>query len=613
MTVASQPPDSRWERFLEIGRTIGPFFWPKGDLGIKSRVVMALGFLVLAKVANVYVPVIFRDAVDALNDSSGAAVAVPVGLIAAYGFGKLLTVAFQQFREVLFVTVARGALRDIALKAFEHLHRLGARFHVNRKIGALAQNIDRGVNGVRQILEYLLFNLFPTMLELVLTCAVLWAVLDFKIAAVTALTIVAYIVFSITITEWRMRFRREMNRDESASKSVAMDSLINVETVKAFNAERHEAERYGTALTTFVRSSIKSVLSLALVNVGQGAIIGGGIIILLWMAADGVANGTMTIGEFTMINAYLLQLFQPLNMLGFVYRQIRNGFTDLEDLIKLLREAPEVADQPDAATLAVPRGEVRFEGVGFHYDAERRILKDIDLTIRPGGTVAVVGPTGSGKTTLSRLLMRYYDVTEGRITIDGQEVREVTQESLRDAIGIVPQDTVLFNDTIAYNIAYGRRDASREEIEEAARVAQLDGFIASLPQGYDSVVGERGLKLSGGEKQRVAIARLALKKPRILIFDEATSSLDTVTERRIMADLEALAEGRSTLVIAHRLSTVMSADEIVVLDKGEIVERGRHAELLARGGAYAAMWQEQQEQKEETDDTAGTDPSKGDG
>jgi ATP-binding cassette, subfamily B, heavy metal transporter len=486
-------------------------------------------------------------------------------------------------------------VRRIALAAFRHIHSLSLRFHLERRTGGLARAVERGIAGIEFLLSFMLFNVVPTLFEITIVCAILWRLYNWEFAAVTLAAIVSYVAFTFAVTDWRVRFRREMNERNSEANTKAVDSLLNYETVKYFANETHEAERYDRALHAYERAAVRSETTLALLNVGQGVIIASGLIGVMILAAEGVAAGRMTVGDFVLVNTYLIQLYTPLNFLGMVYRNIKQSLTDLEQMMSLLKIEPEVEDRPGAPALVVPRGAVAFRHVDFRYDPRRRILDDVDFVVPPGGSVAIVGPSGAGKSTIARLLFRFYDVTDGAIEIDGQDIREVTQDSLRRAIGVVPQDTVLFNDTIYYNIGYGRPGASRAEIEEAARLAHIHDFIAGLPDGYQTMVGERGLKLSGGEKQRVAIARVILKSPRILVFDEATSALDTKTEREIQASLAEVAAGHTTLLIAHRLSTVVDADQILVLEDGRIVERGGHRELLARGGVYAAMWARQQE------------------
>ncbi len=575
--------------------TLLPYLWPRGSLELRGRVVVAALLLVGAKLTNVYVPVLYKQAVDILTGEAGAVIALPVGLLVAYGLARTFAVAFGEMRDAVFAKVVQRAMRTSALKTFEHLHGLSLRYHLDRQTGGLSRVIERGVSGIEFLLNFMIFNIVPTIFEILLVCGILWGLFDIWFALVTAVTIFGYIAFSLIVTEWRIKFRREMNDRDTEANTKAIDSLLNYETVKYFGNEGHESRRYDVALQAYERAAIRSKVSLAMLNIGQAGIIGGGLVAIMTMAGAGVVAGTMTVGDFVLVNAYLIQLYLPLNFLGFVYRQIRQSLTDMDAMFHLLQVEQEVSDDPDAPPLKVNGGEIVFDGVDFGYDSRRPILHDVSFTVPPGRTVAIVGPSGAGKSTISRILFRFYDVTGGTVRIDGQDIRHVSQSSLRAAIGIVPQDTVLFNDTVYYNIAYGRPDASPAEIEEAARLARIHDFVMGLPDGYQTRVGERGLKLSGGEKQRVAIARTILKQPSILLFDEATSALDTHTEQEIQKSLEEVSANRTTLVIAHRLSTVVGADQILVLDEGRIIERGRHAELLARAGAYAAMWKRQQE------------------
>jgi ATP-binding cassette subfamily B protein len=575
--------------------TLLPYLWPRGALELRGRVMVAVVLLVGAKLTNVYIPIIYKQAVDILTGEAGAVVALPIGLLVAYGLARMFAVAFGEMRDAVFAKVVQRAMRTSALRTFEHLHALSLRYHLDRQTGGLSRVIERGVSGIEFLLNFMIFNIVPTILEILLVCGILWGLFNVWFALVTAVTIFGYIAFSLIVTEWRIKFRREMNDRDTEANTKAIDSLLNYETVKYFGNEPHESRRYDVALQAYERAAIRSKVSLAMLNIGQAGIIGAGLVAIMTMAGMGVVNGTMTIGDFVLVNAYLIQLYMPLNFLGFVYRQIRQSLTDMDAMFNLLEVEREVADDPGAAVLQVAGGEIVFENVDFGYDSRRPILHDVSFTVAPGRTVAIVGPSGAGKSTISRILFRFYDVTGGSVRIDGQDIRHVVQSSLRAAIGIVPQDTVLFNDTVYYNIAYGRPDASPAEIEEAARLARIHDFVMGLPDGYQTRVGERGLKLSGGEKQRVAIARTILKQPAILLFDEATSALDTHTEQEIQKSLEEVSADRTTLVIAHRLSTVVGADEILVLDQGRICERGRHADLLAREGAYAAMWKRQQE------------------
>jgi ATP-binding cassette subfamily B protein len=498
----------------------------------------------------------------------------------------------------VFAKVEQRAVRRLALSAFKHLHALSLRFHLDRRTGGLARAVERGTQAVDFLLTFILFNIVPTLIEILVVCAILWRLYDWEFAAVTFATIALYVGFTFAVTDWRVRFRQEMNARDSEANSKSVDALLNYETVKYFANEAHEAERYDRSLQAYEKAAVKSGTSLAALNIGQGLIIAGGLVGVMLLAAQGVAEKRMSVGDFVLVNAYLIQLYMPLNFLGMVYRNIKQSLVDLEQMLTLLKVAPEIVDRPGAPPLKVTEGAVGFRQVDFRYDPRRPILEDIDFTIAPGHTLAIVGPSGAGKSTIARLLFRFYDVDGGAIAIDGQDIRGVTQDSLRRAIGVVPQDTVLFNDTIRYNIGYGCPGASRTEIEDAARFAHIHDFIIRLPDGYETVVGERGLKLSGGEKQRVAIARVILKSPEILIFDEATSALDTRTEREIQTSLAEIAAGRTTLIIAHRLSTIVDADQILVLDQGRIVERGHHRELIALGGVYAAMWARQQQAAE---------------
>ena len=565
---------------------------------MRGRVVLAVLLLVGAKVANVYVPLLYKDAVDILADHTAAVIVVPVAILLAYGALRVLTVAFGELRDAVFAKVAERAIRTVALRVFGHLHTLSLRFHIERRTGGLSRAIERGTKGIEFLLTFMLFNVLPTLVEVTMVCGILWFLYGVSYAAVTFVTIAVYIAFTLTVTEWRLKYRRRMNEKDSEANTKAIDSLLNYETVKYFGNEAHEGRRFDASRRLYEQAAVQSKTSLSLLNIGQGIVIAIGLTGITIMAGNEVAAGTMTIGDFVLVNTYLLQLYIPLNFLGFVYREIKQSLTDMEAMFGILSVNREVEDAPGAEPLSVTAGAIEFEDVRFRYEERRGILDGISFSVAPGTTTAIVGPSGAGKSTVSRILFRFYDIESGSVRIDGQDVRAVSQDSLRAAIGIVPQDTVLFNDTIYYNIAYGRPEASRAEVEEAARLARIHDFIAGLPDGYESMVGERGLKLSGGEKQRVAIARTILKNPRILLFDEATSALDSQTEKEIQASLREVSRDRSTLMIAHRLSTVIDADQIIVLDEGRIVERGRHAELLVRDGRYAEMWWRQQETAE---------------
>ncbi|HYC13748.1 MAG TPA: ABC transporter ATP-binding protein/permease, partial [Stellaceae bacterium] len=537
----------------------------------------------------------YKRAVDALTPGVATVIAVPVALVVGYGLARVLAQVFGELRDAVFAKVGQRAVRQIALRTFRHLHGLSLRFHLERQTGGLSRAIERGIRGMDFLLSYMLFSAIPTVLEVSLVAGILWHFYDWDFAAATFITVVLYVIFTFAVTDWRVKFRREMNDRDSEANTKAIDSLLNFETVKYFANEEHEARRFDVALQAYEKAAVKSQTTLAFLNVGQGIIIAVGLVVVMLLAGQGVAAGHLTVGDFVLVNAYLVQLYMPLNFLGVVYRNIKQSLIDLESMFRLLDVEAEIADAPGAPALTVDRGEVVFDRVSFRYDPRRPILEDVSFRVPAGGTVAIVGPSGAGKSTISRLLFRFYDVDEGRILIDGQDIRGVTQESLRRAIGVVPQDTVLFNDSIRYNIAYGRPGAEQAEIEKAARLANIGDFIAKLPDGYKTPVGERGLKLSGGEKQRVAIARVVLKAPRIMVFDEATSALDTKTEREIQDNLEAVSQDRTTLIIAHRLSTVVHADEILVLELGRVIERGDHPTLLAKGGVYASMWARQQE------------------
>jgi ATP-binding cassette subfamily B protein len=580
-----------------------PYLWPKGDVGLRVRVVLAMACLVMAKVATVYIPIVYSHIIDTLAPKAGGqALALPAALIVAYGLLRIASSGFGELRDAVFAAVQQRTSRVVALQTFKHLHALSLRFHLDRQTGGLSRAVDRGTAAIQSVLRLAMFNVIPTIFEMLMVTGIMWALFDWEFALATFTSVALYMGFTLAFTNWRIRFRRTMNEMDSDAQAKAIDSLLNFETVKYFGNEAHEAGRFDTALARYERAAVKSQVTLNMLNLGQVSITALGLGGIMLMAALQVRSGGMTVGRFVLVNTYLMQLYQPLNFLGFVYREFKQGLVDMEQMFRLLRVEREVADRPDARTLAGHLSEraacaVRFEGVHFGYRPDREILKGVDFTVPAGGRLAIVGPTGAGKSTIARLLFRFYDVTEGRVEVDGQDVRDLTQASLRAAIGVVPQDTVLFNDSILYNIAYGRPDATQAEIEEAARQAQIHDFVMRLPERYETRVGERGLKLSGGEKQRVAIARTLLKDPRILILDEATSALDTGTEQDIQAALRAVARHRTTLVIAHRLSTVVDADEILVLDDGRVVERGTHGALLALGGLYARMWAMQAEQE----------------
>ena len=578
-------------------RSLLPYLW-----AYKWRVMAALAALIAAKMANVGVPVVLKRLVDDLTIKPGdpqALLVLPVAVLVAYGLLRLSTTVFTELREFLFARVTQRAVRNIALKVFRHLHALSLRFHLNRQTGGMTRDIERGTRGISTLISFTLFNILPTLVEMTLVLGYLFLNYDIWFSVITVVALVTYIVFTVMVTDWRTHFRRTMNELDSKASTKAIDSLLNYETVKYFGNEDYEAKRYDEGLTHFETAAVKSQTSLSMLNTGQSAIIAVAVTLILWRATEGVIAGSMTLGDLVLVNAFMIQLYIPLNFLGVIYREIKQALADMERLFSLLGQNREVADSDGARQLATSGAEVRFSHVDFSYEKNRQILFDVDFTIAPGTTTAVVGHSGSGKSTLSRLLFRFYDVNSGSITIDGQDVRDVTQDSLRHAIGIVPQDTVLFNDTIEYNIAYGRPGATHEQIEAAARAASIHDFIVTLPDGYQTMVGERGLKLSGGEKQRVAIARTLLKDPAILVFDEATSALDSRAEQAIQAQLKEIARSRTTLVIAHRLSTVADAQQILVLDHGRIVERGTHHSLLAQRGLYAQMWERQQARRDE--------------
>jgi ATP-binding cassette subfamily B protein len=589
-----------------------PFVWPEGRPDLRFNVALAFVMLVLAKLVTIAIPVSFKYTIDWLtadapNPNTLGAGHLAAGaslLILAYGVGRVLAMALNQVRDVLFTKVGQHAVRSLNNRTFEHLHKLSLRFHLERRTGGLSRVIERGTRGVDLILRMGILQLAPTALELILVCALLTYYFNFGYVVILLVTIAAYMWFTFAASEKRIAIRREMNESDTDANTKAIDSLLNFETVKYFGNEGVESGRFDAAMRRYEIAAVKTYTSLGVLNTGQALIFTVGMTIVMWLSARGVIAGTHSIGDFVMINAMLIQLYMPLNFMGMVYREIKQGLVDLEMMFSLLEEEAEVRDKPGAKPLVVSKGEIRFENVGFSYEKDRRILRDVSFEVPAGKMVAIVGPSGAGKSTISRILFRFYDIQSGRVTIDGQDIRDVTQKSLRAAIGVVPQDTVLFNDTILYNIRYGRPDASDEDVVAAAKIAQIDEFVQTLPQGYKTMVGERGLKLSGGEKQRVAIARTLLKGPPILVLDEATSALDSHTEKEIQDALDRATKDRTTLVIAHRLSTIVHADNIVVLDKGELVEQGTHAELIAKGGLYASLWSRQRQAEKAREELA---------
>ena len=592
-------------------RRVAPYLWPKGQTWVKRRVVLSLCALLIARLVSVATPFLYKVAVDRLSGQfhgDGWLVAFgAVGLTVAYGVARLSAVGFNELRDATFVRVGQRAIRRLAFETFTHIHRLSMRYHITRKTGGLSRIIERGVKGVDFLLRFMLLSIGPLMLELTMVTCLFAYLFDWRYAAVVAVTIGIYITYTFKVTEWRVGLRRQMNDQDTDANQKAIDSLLNFETVKYFGAEAREAQRYDSAMEGYEAAAVKTGLSLSALNFGQAAIITTGLVIVMVMAAIGVQAKVLSVGDFVMVNAYMIQITMPLNFLGTVYREIRQALVDMGEMFHLLDQPAEVVDQPGAQPIKVMGGTVTLEHVNFGYEAKRQILKDVSLTIPAGQTLAIVGPSGSGKSTIGRLLFRFYDVTGGALKIDGQDVRDITQDSLHEIIGVVPQDTVLFNDTIFYNIAYGRPDAPREELIAAARAAKIHDFILSLPDGYETKVGERGLKLSGGEKQRVGIARTLLKNPPILLLDEATSALDTQTERDIQESLKAMGQGRTVITIAHRLSTIADADQIVVLEGGRVTEQGRHEALLAKGGRYAAMWERQSSGEDDAEDDAEAD------
>ena len=598
--TAENLDDAKVQGWGVIKRVV-PYLWPEGETWVKRRVVIAIAVLVLSKLIAVSTPVLYKQAVDALAPDGASAATIlgfgAVGLTLAYGLARLMTVGFQQLRDVVFTKVGQRALRQLALETFTHIHRLSMRYHITRKTGGLSRIIERGVKGVDFLLRFLLFSIGPLVLELLMIAVILFFLFDVWYLAAVVVTIALYVWFTFKVTEWRVKIRKEMNDQDTDANQKAIDSLLNFETVKYFGAERWEADRYDVAMAQYENAAIRTNYSLAFLNFGQSVLITGGLVVVMVMAAVGVQRGDLTVGDFVMVNAYMIQITMPLNFLGTVYREIRQALIDMGDMFDLLEQPAEVNDKPNAKDLVVNGGRVSLQNVSFGYDAARPILKGVTLEVEPGQTVAIVGSSGSGKSTIGRLLFRFYDVGGGALLIDDQDVRDITQTSLHALIGVVPQDTVLFNDTVHYNIAYGRPSAGEDEIIAAAKAAKIHDFIQSLPDGYQTTVGERGLKLSGGEKQRVGIARTLLKNPPILLLDEATSALDTETEMEIQAELKAMGEGRTVITIAHRLSTIADADRIVVLEDGAIVEEGRHDDLLAAEGRYAHLWNRQSEEE----------------
>lgn len=587
------PKDVSLKPDVRTIRKLLPYIWPANLPQIRTRVILAFISLIIAKGATLIVPLLFKGTIDALSLTHQGIITLPVVLILSYGIARLLSALFSEVRDGIFATVTQRAIRQVGLSVFHHLHNLGLRYHLERQTGGLSRAIERGTKGIESLLQFLTFNIIPTFIEIILVSLVLWVLYDYRFSLITLLTMIAYAVFTLAITEWRIGFVRTMNATDSEAHTKAIDSLLNFETVKYFGNEEHEASRFDSALKRYETAAIKNKLSLSFLNIGQSVIISIGLVAVMFPAGEAVIAQEMTVGDFAAVNTYLLQLYIPLFTLGFAYREVKLALVSMEAMFDLLNVPKEIKDLPDALPLKVRGGEIIFDNVSFSYVPDRPILKHISFHVPAGKTVAIVGSSGAGKSTIGRLLFRFYDVSEGCITIDGQDIRNVLQDSLRQTVGVVPQDTVLFNDTIEYNIGYGNPKATHAQIEDAARHARIHTLIETLPEKYATRVGERGLKLSGGEKQRVAIARTLLKSPEIFLFDEATSALDTHTEKQIQANLQELSANHTTVIIAHRLSTVIDADEILVLDHGEIVERGKHNDLLAKGGLYAAMWQRQ--------------------
>ncbi len=610
MRGMNQPQNSIRPNFVEQHNHIKalkdmvPLIWPKERPDLKARVILAFFALILAKVVTVCIPIFYKAAVDWLTEKNTTPVAeqtfihlavIPIMLIVAYGVGRIMMIVFAQLRDVLFTKVGQNAVRSLANRTFRHIHKLSLRFHLERKTGGLSRVIERGNRAIELIIRMGVLNTIPTFIELLFVCLLVAYYFGWELMLIILVTVSCYILFTLKATEWRIAIRRELNESDTEANSKAVDSLLNFETVKYFGNEHLEAKRFDDSMAKYEQAAIKTYTSLGFLNSGQVIIFTIGLTLCMLITANGVSQGTLTVGDFVMVNALLIQLYQPLNLMGMVYREIKQGLVDIENMFALLGFAPEIEDKPGSKVLNVSKGNVKFENVSFAYDPERPILKNVSFEVPSGNMVALVGPSGAGKSTISRILFRFYDVSSGNVTIDDQDIRDVTQDSLRASIGMVPQDTVLFNDTIAYNIAYGRAGASDEEIRQAAKLAQLDDFIKQLPEGYETTVGERGLKLSGGEKQRVAIARTLLKSPPILMLDEATSALDSHTEKEIQDALDKVSQNRTTIVIAHRLSTIVHADNIIVLEKGQVVESGNHASLVAMGGLYASMWSRQRE------------------